>query len=319
MKLCKKCEKIKPLNEFYQHRNKCKECIKDYEKGYRIKRNKRRSNQKEQQCKGCFKIKNIEEFSKNQERCKECNKKSYEKNKKEISKRNKIYRKENIEQTLLNNARNRAKKRGEKFNITKKDIINVIPKDNTCPLLNIKMQINTNKSKNNYNSFSLDQINSNENYNPNNIWVISYRANASKSNSTIEEYEKIVKNLEKIIKDKKDTILGNSNVDNIINSTFKDIKKRAKKKNIPFRITKEYLKSIYPKNGKCLLLDIDMFKNKGHSEPNSPSIDRIIPIKGYMEGNLIWISHKANTIKNDLSLNEMKLLLKNWKRKLYNL
>ena len=32
---------------------------------------------------------------------------------------------------------------------------------------------------------------------------------------------------------------------------------------------------------------------------NCPSLDRIVPKKGYVEGNIAWISNRANVIKND--------------------
>jgi hypothetical protein len=49
---------------------------------------------------------------------------------------------------------------------------------------------------------------------------------------------------------------------------------------------------------------------------SSLSLDRIDPNKGYIEGNVCFICHRANTIKNNLTLQEMELLLKNWKMKL---
>ena len=36
-----------------------------------------------------------------------------------------------------------------------------------------------------------------------------------------------------------------------------------------------------------------------------PSLDRIIPAKGYVPGNVIWISTMANTIKQSATANEI--------------
>ena len=45
-------------------------------------------------------------------------------------------------------------------------------------------------------------------------------------------------------------------------------------------------------------------KHGGNSK--SPSVDRIIPSKGYVKGNVVVISLKANTIKETSSLKEME-------------
>lgn len=45
---------------------------------------------------------------------------------------------------------------------------------------------------------------------------------------------------------------------------------------------------------------------------NSLSIDKIIPEKGYVLGNIIFLSNKINTCKNDLSLEEIKQWMPSW-------
>jgi len=41
----------------------------------------------------------------------------------------------------------------------------------------------------------------------------------------------------------------------------------------------------------------------------SPSIDRIIPSKGYVMGNVKFISYKANRIKNDSNIEILEKLI----------
>lgn len=40
--------------------------------------------------------------------------------------------------------------------------------------------------------------------------------------------------------------------------------------------------------------------------PESPSLDRIVPEKGYVEGNVVIISLKANQIKSAYGLKDIK-------------
>lgn len=56
---------------------------------------------------------------------------------------------------------------------------------------------------------------------------------------------------------------------------------------------------------KCPILDLLLdFSEKGKRNDNSPSIDKIIPEKGYVSGNVAIISWRANRIKNDGNANE---------------
>ena len=64
------------------------------------------------------------------------------------------------------------------------------------------------------------------------------------------------------------------------------------------------------------MLKINLKKGYKRPSKSSPALDRIEPNKGYIKDNVVWISYRANTIKNNLTLEEMKLLLKNWKKQL---
>lgn len=88
---------------------------------------------------------------------------------------------------------------------------------------------------------------------------------------------------------------------------------RAKNKNLDFNIT--YDDIIVPDF--CPLLNIPLFVNSKKLGPNSPTIDRIDNSKGYIKGNVLVISAKANTAKGSLSINELELLVYNLKRVLY--
>jgi hypothetical protein len=86
---------------------------------------------------------------------------------------------------------------------------------------------------------------------------------------------------------------------------FKNAQYRAKRDGLPFNITFEDIK--IPEV--CPVLGIPIFfskdKRKGF-QPNSPSIDKIIPALGYVKGNICVISNRANTIKRDATAEELR-------------
>jgi hypothetical protein len=84
---------------------------------------------------------------------------------------------------------------------------------------------------------------------------------------------------------------------------------RAKVQNLPFNI--ELNDIVVP--AVCPLLRVPLVISTGHMSPNSPSLDKIVPALGYVKGNVRVISFKANTMKSNASLEEMELLVNNWK------
>lgn len=67
----------------------------------------------------------------------------------------------------------------------------------------------------------------------------------------------------------------------------------------------------------CPVLGIEMKPNRGRHQDNSPSLDRIDPLKGYVKGNVAVICFKANRIKNNASYEEI-LKVGNWLKEFVN-
>lgn len=94
-----------------------------------------------------------------------------------------------------------------------------------------------------------------------------------------------------------------------INNILTTIKARAKRKNLPFNLTQAYLKSIA--TDLCPVFNIPlMWVRENSNKPcaayfDSPSLDRINPQLGYVEGNVAWISMKANYIKSNATSQEL--------------
>lgn len=61
----------------------------------------------------------------------------------------------------------------------------------------------------------------------------------------------------------------------------------------------------------CPVLGFPLVRNVGYrgaGQPNSPSIDRIIPDLGYVPGNIQVISRKANMMKSNYPIADLKML-----------
>jgi hypothetical protein len=85
----------------------------------------------------------------------------------------------NYASRMVNHARARAKRHGIYFAITKSDIS--IPSH--CPILGIPLEVGRGYARDS--SPSLDRINPNKGYLPDNIWVISMKANRMKGDMTL--------------------------------------------------------------------------------------------------------------------------------------
>lgn len=77
-------------------------------------------------------------------------------------------------------------------------------------------------------------------------------------------------------------------------------KQRAKQKDFEFNL--DAVDIVIPL--RCPILDIEIIRNKS-IKANSPSLDRIDNTKGYIKGNIMVISNKANTMKNNATPEEL--------------
>ena len=84
-----------------------------------------------------------------------------------------------------------------------------------------------------------------------------------------------------------------------------DAKKRAAKVGIPFNIKSSdlFLPDVCPVLGVRLEVASDDYRCR-------PSLDRLVPSLGYVKGNVRVISYRANTIKSDATIPELKAVIK---------
>ena len=87
-------------------------------------------------------------------------------------------------------------------------------------------------------------------------------------------------------------------------------RKRAKKSGLEFDLD---LDDIYIPE-RCPLLGIALAVAHGRPSPGSPSLDRYDSTKGYVRGNVWVISHRANTLKGDATVGELRILAENMQK-----
>ena len=96
----------------------------------------------------------------------------------------------------------------------------------------------------------------------------------------------------------------------------------AKELGIPFDLDIDYLIELLQKQEyKCFYTDVPLVFQKyksGLSKKLTPSLDKIIPGKGYVKGNVVWTLYRINLIKNDMSLEEMKVWTPDWYKRIMN-
>ncbi len=88
-----------------------------------------------------------------------------------------------------------------------------------------------------------------------------------------------------------------------LKTLFRNARSRAQKKNMEFTLT---LDDLLPIPTYCPVLGIPLdWQRGGKRTPNTPSLDRVFSEFGYVSGNVVIISWKANNLKSNLTLSEL--------------
>jgi hypothetical protein len=92
-----------------------------------------------------------------------------------------------------------------------------------------------------------------------------------------------------------------------VKQIYHQLKSSAKKRGIYFDLTLTDLNQLsFPL--RCPILNMPLQYNRGMPQDNSYSIDRRDSSKGYTIDNIVVISNRANKLKSDATLTEMRLL-----------
>lgn len=107
----------------------------------------------------------------------------------------------------------------------------------------------------------------------------------------------------------------NKNSESFMGDRFNKVKRRAKVEKVPFNLTKEFLINLYNyQKGLCFYTGEILHLTNGKGRlPSGLSIDRIDNSKGYNIDNVVLCTSRFNTIKNNMTLEEIK----NWMPSMY--
>jgi len=90
------------------------------------------------------------------------------------------------------------------------------------------------------------------------------------------------------------------------------VRNKAKHRNIEFALSLEYLQDLLLKqNARCKFTQVPLTFASHYSDSSfNASLDRIDSSKGYIEGNVQWVTKRINSMKNDMSDSEFIELCK---------
>jgi hypothetical protein len=86
---------------------------------------------------------------------------------------------------------------------------------------------------------------------------------------------------------------------------LRSARSRAAAKGLPFNITIDDF--TIPETCPALGIELTIGAGPAHRD-SAPSLDRVVPSMGYVKGNVVVISSRANRIKNDASAYELRRL-----------
>jgi len=96
----------------------------------------------------------------------------------------------------------------------------------------------------------------------------------------------------------------------IASHLFESSKRRAFKQNVPFTLKKNWVEHLVREVDSCPLTGRRFNFGTGFSTSESRTLDKLVPSVGYIPSNTFLISHKANTIKNNGSLEDLNALIR---------
>ncbi len=164
-KQCIRCKEVKPVSGFKKD-NSRKDRLHPY-------------------CKSCCALDSARYRRENKEKIRNYDKRYLKDDPEGVKRRQQNFRENSTELYLLGLARRRARRKGIEFSLTVFDV--VIPK--VCPVFGIPLAISYGIRS--LTSPSIDRIDNTKGYMPNNVIIISVRANELKRDASIKELQQL--------------------------------------------------------------------------------------------------------------------------------
>lgn len=107
-------------------------------------------------------------------------------------------------------------------------------------------------------------------------------------------------------------------IDKFLLVRYNELIRRCRRKSMLCLISEdEFIAQYHWQKGLCFYTDIPLICKVGSGKHRyGLSIDKIIPEMGYVYGNVVFCLNKINTCKNDLTLDEVKLWMPGWHKRI---
>lgn len=92
----------------------------------------------------------------------------------------------------------------------------------------------------------------------------------------------------------------------VATSLWENARTRARKNGLPFTITVEDVRAVWPQDARCPALGLRMQRGRGVMRAASPTLDRLVPAFGYVPGNIAVLCAKANIAKSAATAEELR-------------
>lgn len=92
---------------------------------------------------------------------------------------------------------------------------------------------------------------------------------------------------------------------NIVRCSIQNWKLKCKRRGWDFDVSLDYLVSLWnEQDGRCFYTGEELSLNRGKSQWNSASLDRMDSSRGYVKGNVVWTSRLVNSSKGQRNVDE---------------
>lgn len=104
------------------------------------------------------------------------------------------------------------------------------------------------------------------------------------------------------------------NVDAFLRDRTRRVEVRARKLHILCDLTFEHVRSLFDiQRGCCFYTGVELVLEAGRGRhPHALSFDRVDPAQGYLQGNVVLAANRINSIKQDVTLEEMEEWMPKW-------